>query len=141
MYGIIAIFLCLNLSKNQMKKFSLPFLLFFIFLSTVLFSQQYNTSGLSKEITKTHYYTFEGNASQDKLDELQQALTKLEFVTEAKVKYKFEKSAGQVVLVTKEPEISREDQKGFNAPDIKRTISRLGLSPGDYTLVEKTISK
>ncbi|MCD6017478.1 MAG: hypothetical protein K0S53_599 [Bacteroidetes bacterium] len=108
-------------------------LLFFLFLSTFSFSQQRNTSDIQKEITKTHYYTFTGYASQEKLDELQQALISLEFATEAKVKYKLEKNAGQVILITKEPVVVSEDQKVFSPPVIKRTIIKHGLTPVQYT--------
>ncbi|MES2513190.1 MAG: hypothetical protein V4580_03565 [Bacteroidota bacterium] len=123
-----------------MKKASLPFLLLFIFLSHFSFSQQRNTSGIKKEIIKTHYYTFEGSATPSKLDELQLALAALEFVTEAKVKYKTEKSAGQIIVITKEQQVVSENQKEFSPPVLKRTIISQGLTPLEYTKGE-TITK
>ncbi|MES2762049.1 MAG: hypothetical protein V4677_07580 [Bacteroidota bacterium] len=123
-----------------MKKLSFSFLLIFLFLSNISFSQQRNTLGIKKEIIKTHYYTFEGNAAPAKLDELQQALASLEFVTEAKVKYKPEKSAGQVIVITKEQQVISENQKEFSPPVIKRTIISQGLTPIEYTKGE-TVTK
>jgi hypothetical protein len=123
-----------------MKKVSLPFLLFLIFVSNFSFSQQRITSGIKKEIIKTHYYTFEGTATPAKLDELQKALAALEFVTEAKVKYKAEKNAGQIIVITKEQQVVSENQKEFSAPVLKRTIISQGLTPMDYTKGE-TITK
>jgi hypothetical protein len=116
-----------------MPKLSTLSLFFFLLLSASSYSQQPVTLGIGKEIIKTHYYTFEGYATPEKLDELQLALMQLEFVTEAKVKYKAEKSAGQVVMVTKEPQSISENQKGFSAPMIKRTVINFGLAPLEYT--------
>jgi hypothetical protein len=132
LYRLIDIFLFLNLSNIQMQKLSILFTFFFVFLSTSYYSQQPNTLSTGKEIIKTHYYTFEGYATQEKLDELQQALVHLEFATEAKVKYKSEKSAGQIIMITKEPQSMSENHKGFSAPMIKRTIINFGLAPLEY---------
>lgn len=103
------------------------FALFFSF-SYDSVSQEVNTLG-PNEFFMMHYYTFEGNASQDKLDELEKALAKLEFVSEAKVKYKFEKSMGQVVLITKEKLLISERDNGFSPTIIKKTIINVGLIP------------
>ena len=119
-----------------MTKTLLLFILSFLFLSNFLFAQQRNTSGINNEIIKTHYYTFEGYATQEKLDELQRSLVALDFVTEVKVKYKPEKSAGQVIMITKEQPVVSENQKEFSPPIIKRTIISLGLMPMEYKLGE-----
>lgn len=123
-----------------MKKLLFLYILSFAFFSQILFSQQRNTSNITKEIIKTHYYTFEGNATQEKLDGLQQALVQLDFVTEAKIKYKFEKNAGQIIILTKEQTVVTENQKEFSPTIIKKTIINFGLMPIQYTLAE-TVSK
>lgn len=107
------------------------FALFFSF-NYVSVSQEINTLG-PNEFFMMHYYTFEGNASQDKLDELEKSLAKLEFVSEAKVKYKFEKSMGQIVLVVKEKEIIHESDKSFSPAAIKQIIIKNGFSPLEYS--------
>lgn len=108
------------------------FALFFGF-SYVSVSQEINTLG-QNEFFMMHYYTFEGYATQDKLDELEKALAKLEFVSEAKVKYKFEKSKGQIVLVVKEKVMVHEGDKTFSPATIKQTIIKNGFSPMDYSI-------
>lgn len=123
-----------------MKKLQFLYILSFAFFSQILLSQQRNTSNITKEIIKTHYYTFDGNATQEKLDGLQQALVQLDFVTEAKIKYKFEKNAGQIIILTKEQTVVTENQKEFSPTIIKKTIINFGLMPIQYTLAE-TVSK
>lgn len=130
------IFLSLNLSKNQMKKFSLLFSLFFTFLSLNIFSQQHSGGLSKKEITTLHYYTFEANVSQDKLDDLEKALASLEFVTEAKVKYKPEKGMGQVIMVVKQPQVTSENQKEFSPTIIKKTLINMGFTPVKHSTGE-----
>lgn len=109
------------------------FVLFLLFInSTRLVSQQISTSQ-TQEISSTHFYTFEGKASQEKLDELEQILAKMEFVVQAKVKYKAEKEMGQVIMTVKQPVVVRENQKEFSPTRIKKTLISLGFSPIEYT--------
>lgn len=121
------------------NKLSILFFAIFFSFSYVSISQERNTLE-PNEFFMMHYYTFEGNANQDKLDELEQALSKLEFVTEAKVKYKYEKGMGQVVLITKEKLITSERENGFSPPIIKRTIINMGLIPIQHSM-EKYYTK
>ncbi len=120
-----------------MKKTSF-LLLILSFLSLNIFSQQQTNSLHKKEITTLHYYTFEANVSQDQLNALEQALSRLEFVTEAKVKYKAEKGMGQVIMLVKQPEVTSENQKEFSPTIIKKTLINMGFTPvkhstGEYT--------
>lgn len=130
------IFLSLNLSENQMKKRSVLSFLFFTFLSLNIFSQQRPAAIGKKEITTLHYYTFEANASQDRLDALEKTLSELEFVSEAKVKYKPEKSMGQVMLLVKQPQVTSENQKEFSPTVIKRTLINMGFTPVEHSIGE-----
>ena len=79
-----------------------------------------------------HYYSFQGQASPEQLDFLQQELRNMEFVTEAKIEYKPEKSAGQVRLITRENAVVSEGDKQFNAVNIKRTLISKGFMPVEY---------
>jgi ribosome maturation protein Sdo1 len=132
--------LCLNLIKNQMKNITSLFFLFLIFSSIQLFSQQRNNAIDQKEIAIIHYYTFEANnVSQDRLDALQQALVKLEFVTETKIKYKAEKGKGQVIMVIKQPPVTSESQKEFSPTIIKKTLLNMGFTPVQHSTGAYTI--
>jgi hypothetical protein len=117
----------------------LPYLFIALFLSfcNTIFSQEKHILG-PNEFFVMHYYTFEGVAGQDKLDELEQTLLNLDYVSEAKVKYKNEKSMGQVILITKEKPLLSERDKGFSPTIIKKTIINMGLSPIQYTSEKKS---
>lgn len=115
------------------NKLSILFFALFFSIGYIAVSQEKNMLE-PNEFFMIHYYTFEGNASQDKLDELERNLSKLEYVSEAKVKYKYEKEMGQVILITKEKLITSERENGFSPPIIKRTIINLGLIPIQYSM-------
>jgi len=120
-------------------KFKIYFPLFILFLSIskFSFSQEKNTLNANEFLTM-HYYTFSGSVNQDKIDELEKALLKLEFVSEAKVKYKSEKSVGQITLVVKEKTITKEGDKSFSPTSIKQLILKNGLTPMEYSTGQYT---
>ena len=97
------------------------------------FSQDKNTLG-QHEFFTMHYYTFSGAASQDKLDVLEHDLSSIELVSEAKVKYKLEKSMGQIILVVKEKTVTKEGDKTFSPTSIKQAILKNGLVPMEYSI-------
>lgn len=133
MYPIIGIFLCLTYFENQMKhKYSILLITLFLSFYNSSFSQEKNTLAPNEFFTM-HYYTFEGIANQEKIDELEKSLLKIEFVSEAKVKYKMEKNMGQIVLVVKEKTMTHEGDKSFSPTSVKQTILRNGLSPMEYS--------
>lgn len=113
-------------------KYSFLLITFFLCFFHSAFSQEKNALELNEFFT-IHYYTFEGNANQNKIDELENALLKIEFVSEAKVKYKIEKNMGQIVLVVKEKPMLHEGDKSFSPTSIKQTILRNGLTPMEYS--------
>ena len=115
------------------NKFS--YILFALFLSLNLtsFSQEKQTLG-QNEFYTMHYYTFEGNDAQDKLDALENTLSNLDMVSEAKVKFKPEKNQGQIVLVVKEKTITSEGDKSFSPTSIKQTILKSGFTPMEYSI-------
>lgn len=103
----------------------------FIFISQCAFSQEQKLKS-DKQITKMHYYSFQGQASPEQLEFLQQDLKSMEFVTEVKIEYKAEKAAGQVRLIATENAVAGEGDKQFNAVNIKRSLVAKGLSPVEY---------
>lgn len=113
----------------------IPYLLIPLFLCFFnnLFSQEKNILGPNEFFTM-HYYTFEGNGAQDKLDAMEQSLSAMEMVSEAKVKFKSEKNMGQIVLVVKEKTITSEGDKSFSPTSIKQTILKSGFTPMEYSV-------
>ena len=114
------------------KKLSILFSTLILCIGQPLLSQN-NTNLEINEFKTMHYYTFEGNASQDKINELEASLLKIEFVTEVKVRYKSERNSGQIVMVVKEKTISKEGDKSFSPTSIKQAILSIGLAPGEYS--------
>ena len=112
---------------------SLRFFIATVLISTaqLAFSQEQKLKS-DKQVSSMHYYSFQGQASPEQLDFLQQELRNMEFVTEAKIEYKPEKSAGQVRLITRENAVVSEGDKQFNAVNIKRTLISKGFMPVEY---------
>ncbi len=116
-----------------MNKATFLFLFLFSFFSQLSHAQEKSTLGMNDFFTM-HYYTFEGTADQEKISNLEQNLLKLDFVSQAKVKYKNEKNMGQIILVVKEKTITSENDKIFSPTSIKQTILKSGLSPMEYSI-------
>jgi hypothetical protein len=116
-----------------MNKFSFLVLVLFLSFSNLSFSQDKNVLGPNEFFTM-HYYTFQGNGVQEKLDALELALSNIDMVSVAKVKFKTEKNMGQIALVVKEKTISSEGDKSFSPTSIKQTIIKNGFSPMEYTV-------
>lgn len=100
-----------------------------LFLVTGSLCSQTN---IERPVKKIHYYTFSGIAVQEQLEFLQQELAKLEFVTEAKIEYKGEKSAGQIRILTAEPAPKHENDPLFSPSSIKKTLINQGFMPSEY---------
>jgi len=115
------------------NKLSIFYFLLTFGLFNSLFSQEGNNALKANEFLTMHYYTFEGNMNQEKIEEFEKLLLKIEFVSQAKVKYKSEKNMGQIVLVVKEKSISEEGDKSFSPTSIKQAILKNGLAPMEYT--------
>lgn len=103
----------------------------FLSLSQFAFSQEPKLKS-DKQITKMHYYSFQGQASPEQLEFLQQDLKSMEFVSEVKIEYKAEKGAGQVRLIATEAAVPGEGDKQFSAVNIKRSLVNKGLTPVEY---------
>ena len=99
-----------------------------LFLSVFAFSQN-----ASEHITKKiHYYTFNGAANQEQIEALEQEVAKITFVTEAKVKYKAEKAAGQLIVLTSELPVKGENDPEFSPAMLKKALANHGFEPNEY---------
>lgn len=100
----------------------------FFFLSGLMFSQ----TNLEQVTKKIHYYSFSGAASQEQIENLQQEIAKIKFVTEAKVQYKPEKAKGELRVFTSEIPVKGENEPEFSPVLLKRTLANLGFEPNEY---------
>ena len=116
-----------------MKKTIYFFIILFTCFQSVSFSQEKNELKPNEFFTK-HYYTFEGNGAQDELDAMELSLAKIEFVSEAKVKFKSEKNSGQIILIVKEKTVINEGDKTFSPTSIKQAILQYGFTPMEYSM-------
>lgn len=114
-----------------MKNIRFSIMATLIFLSAFAFSQEPKLKS-DKQLTRMHYYSFQGQASPELLDFLQQDLKNMEFVSEVKIEYKPEKGGGQIRLISKENAIAGEGDKQFSAVNIKRALISKGLTPVEY---------
>lgn len=112
----------------MLKSLSLIVILAFLGLSNHVFSQ----TDSDRPIKKIHYYTFSGTAVQEQLEQLQQDIASLEFVTQAKVEYKAEKLKGQVRILTSEPQSKNENDPLFSPYNVKQVFIKLGYTPEEY---------
>lgn len=103
----------------------------FFSITQLAFSQEQKLKS-DRQITKMHYYSFQGQASAEQLEFLQQELKSMEFVSEVKIEYKAEKGAGQVRLISKENAVAAEGDTQFSAVNIKRTLVNKGFTPVEY---------
>lgn len=110
--------------------------LLFTFVLSLLYVQSFsqNNNNNKSPIIKTHYYTFSGIASQQELDNFEMTLKRIEFVTEAKIKYKPEKNMGQIIFTTKEFEMVSEKDRSFSPTSVKQAIIKQGLTPKEYNV-------
>ena len=132
MYQINDIFLFLTQLNPMKKKLSYFSIVLFTILCNRTFSQENNTN--SNEFLIIHQYTFEGNLDQNKIDLLELSLSKIEFVVEAKIKYKLEKKTGLISLVVRENNNPQETHVGFSPTSIKQIILQNGLVPNSYSI-------
>lgn len=113
---------------NMRTHFKLFCLLGLFFFSGFMFSQN-NIEQVTKRI---HYYSFSGAASQEQIENLQQEVAKIKFVTEAKVQYKPEKGKGELRVLTSEIPVKGENEPEFSPILLKRTLANLGFEPNEY---------
>lgn len=106
---------------------------YFIVGLFILFSVKSNAQISDNEIVTNHSYIFKGVLSPEKLSVIEQQMLRIEFVTEAKIKYKSEKSMGQILFVTREKSITKEGQKTFSPTSVKQLLLQNNLTPAEYS--------
>jgi predicted molibdopterin-dependent oxidoreductase YjgC len=86
----------------------------------------------TQHIKKMYDYEFKGELNSVQQEQLREAVTKMQFVTETKIYYKSEKSSGMIRLLTEEYFINRETDFEFNIYNLKMLISKFNLTPIEY---------
>lgn len=104
------------------------YLIGLFFFSGFMFSQN-NSEQVTKKI---HYYSFAGSASQEQIENLQQEVAKITFVTEAKVQYKPEKGLGELRVLTSEVPVKGENEPEFSPILLKKALATMGFEPNEY---------
>jgi len=113
--------------------YKLFFLLSFIALgSSVNAQNRAEKSAMAKETSKIYYYQFEGILTPETSENLRNEILAMQFVTEAKIEYKAEKSAGQVRLLATEKFTSVDSDFEFSIYNLKQLLIRYNLIPSVY---------
>ena len=111
---------------------------FFFLLSFLAFNLSVNAqsrsdkSAMAKETSKIYYYQFEGQLTPEKAEILRDEILSMQFVTEAKIEYKAEKSAGQVRLLAVEKFSSVDSDFEFSIYNLKQLLIRYDLIPSVF---------
>lgn len=86
----------------------------------------------TKQTNKMYDYEFSGEINSVQQKQLREAVTKMQFVTEAKIYYKPEKGSGMIRLLTKEYFINDKTDFEFNIYNLKMLITKFNLTPIEY---------
>ena len=111
---------------------------FFLLLSFISFSTFLNAqsnldkSAIAKETSKIYYYQFEGQLSPETSEKMRNEILGMQFVTEVKIEYKAEKSAGQVRLLATEKFTSVDNDFEFSIYNLKQLLMTYNLIPNIY---------
>ena len=105
---------------------------FFAFAASVNAQNRAEKSAMAKETSKIYYYQFEGTLTPETSENLRNEILTMQFVTEAKIEYKAEKSAGQVRLLTTEKFTSVDNDFEFSIYNLKQLLIRYNLIPSVY---------
>ena len=117
----------------MLSSYKLLFLLsFFAFTTSVNAQNIAEKSAMAKETSKIYYYQFEGQLTPETSENLRNEILTMQFVTEAKIEYKAEKSAGQVRLLTTEKFTSVDNDFEFSIYNLKQLLTRYNLIPSVY---------
>ncbi len=114
-------------------KYKLFFLLSFVAFSLSLNAQNRSEkSAMAKETFKIYYYQFEGQLASENSEALRNEILAMQFVTEAKIEYKAEKSSGQIRLLAAEKFTSVDSDFEFSIYNLKQLLIRYNLIPSVY---------
>ncbi len=117
----------------MVSMYKLLFLLSFAaFGSAVNAQNRAEKSAMAKETSKIYYYQFEGQLTPESSETLRNEILAMQFVTEAKIEYKAEKSAGQVRLLATEKFTSVDNDFEYSIYNLKQLLTRYNLIPSVY---------
>lgn len=117
----------------MVSMYKLFFLLGFIASGSSVYAQnRAEKSAMAKETSKIYYYQFEGTLTSETSENLRNEILAMKFVTEVKIEYKAEKSAGQVRLLATEKFTSVDNDFEFSIYNLKQLLSRYNLIPSVY---------
>jgi hypothetical protein len=104
----------------------------FILIAFII-SSKVNAQTINNKIITNHSYIFSGVLSQDKITSLENQLMRIEFISEAKIKYKPEKNIGQILFTTQEKPTTKEGDKSFSPTSVKQLLIQNNLTPTEYS--------
>ena len=114
-------------------KYKIFFLLSFVAFSFSINAQNRSEkSAMAKETFKIYYYQFEGQLASENSEALRNEILAMQFVTEAKIEYKAEKSSGQIRLLVAEKFTSVDSDFEFSIYNLKQLLIRYNLIPSVY---------
>jgi hypothetical protein len=117
----------------MVSTYKLFFLLsFFAFNVSINAQSKADKSAMAKETSKMYYYQFEGQLTPETSETLRNEILAMQFVTEAKIEYKAEKSAGQIRLLATEKFTSIDNDFEFSIYNLKQLLIRYNLIPSVY---------
>jgi hypothetical protein len=114
--------------------FSIRSILFIVL--THVISLNVNAQMINNKTITNHSYIFSGTLSADKITNLESQLMRLEFISEAKIKYKPEKNRGQILFTTQEMPITKEGDKSFSPTTVKQLLIQNNLTPAEYSQIK-----
>ncbi len=92
------------------------------------------TSQNSGEQIKNYTYIFTGNINTEQVKLLEETISKIEFVTSAKIKYKPENGNGIVYFKTLEKTLVREGDAFFEIKKVKNKLEEFHTTPKEFKI-------
>ena len=98
-----------------------------------LFSQTPSATSIKKNCR----YTFNGELSSQTKTEIENNVAKLQFVTSAKIKYKADSKAGELILSVEEKQKTTEgEETGFNIFELKQLLLSYNITPLEFNVLK-----
>lgn len=106
-----------------------------IFTSGKIYSQKIDLNNPNL-ITRTHYYSFDGDekCNKDVINQMQDEIKKVDFVADVVTKYSVEKKSGMIKVVTQEKPKVNERDPVFSPAVLKNILLRHHLFPVNYSV-------
>lgn len=106
-----------------------------IFTSSKFYSQTIDLKDPNL-ITRTHFYSFDGdeNCNKNIINQMQDEIKKVEFVADVVTKYSVEKKSGMLKIITQEKPKVKEGDHEFSPAILKNILLRHHLAPVNYSV-------